>query len=899
MKIKNLYVFILFACSALIAEPPLGLRSGDSVVPHDKAYYKHQLLSNDVEIIYTKDNINFAKKAASKQEQIHKDYEYLFDWKMDETLYVGLISDYNQVANGFSTPLPNNRQINYVGGTQAIDYFAGTSWLETLLYHETAHNYQINVKGSVVSRSLHEVFGNGIVFLPLPIIVPNIVENSFMLEGNAVLNESWHGNGGRLYSGRFKVQTLLQAKDNQLKAKYLYNTKLNFPYREIVYIQGGFYNYYMAKTYGLDKINSYFKYKSEDWWWPFRTNWSMLDAVGKNFETTLKEFESEQKKLAEDVVEAKGKVLAHSQFFSSLGNSEEEIFFITNESGVERPELVVFNKKDKNITKIRDSYKQGKVLKIDGKYYTQASAKTSPIRIHQGLYSNNLFIKEGSESKMVQVYLSDKTPVYFDVASSFDDAKLYIGEKYYESVNSSVIVDKFDNLYYFKQKGKTRTLYKNKTALYSYEGFYGLVSDVDSKGRVYFVANTKLGASVFRYDKNGVKRVSFADNIVEVRLLNDEELFIAAMSAKEYYYLRSKIEDINETPFETKLFFEDEAYYAQTTKESKEEVLDLNDSYYSFLDMHYSGTNMYGILSSNNGLNGSLSINLGDPLSQNTANIFLNRDDSNITIAGLGYTNSQYLLKYQVSLYSVLDKDGRKDVRDSGITARASLPFLEVGYWYGALDISYFQDYETLKREPLSLRININKRERYGVSLYDNNLNSLSLYSVFEREDKIFGGEYLFKHDLISQIYLGCALKYSKTDALTSTNERGVKLSSGSLSQDLDPSTINMPALKNSQYMKSAAYAELNIVKVLNFSAYFFTFPLSLQRESLYAKYRYYDIESFSNKKENSNEVTLGLTLSSVVLNSLPVPISFEYIKSDSDLVKDKDSLRILLGLNF
>ena len=51
--------------------------------------------------------------------------------------------------------------------------------------------------------------------------------------------------------------------------------------------------------------------------------------------------------------------------------------------------------------------------------------------------------------------------------------------------------------------------------------------------------------------------------------------------------------------------------------------------------------------------------------------------------------------------------------------------------------------------------------------------------------------------------------------------------------------------------------------------------------------------------KENSNEVTLGLILSSVVLNSLLLPISFEYIKSDSDLVKGKDSLRILLGLIF
>ena len=141
----------------------------------------------------------------------------------DLTLYVGLISDYNQIANGFSTQWPNNRQINYVGGTQLVDYFTTTSWLDTLLYHETAHNYQVNVKGSVVSRSLHSVFGNGTFIVPIPLAVPNAMENSFMLEGNAVLNESWHGNGGRLYSGRLKAQTLLQAKAGNIVASDVYN----------------------------------------------------------------------------------------------------------------------------------------------------------------------------------------------------------------------------------------------------------------------------------------------------------------------------------------------------------------------------------------------------------------------------------------------------------------------------------------------------------------------------------------------------------------------------------------------------------------------------------------------------------------------------------------------------
>ena len=270
MKIKFLSLALIPL--ALSAIPPMP--TSGAVVAHDKAYYTHKLSDSDVELIYTKDNIKFAQDSADIEKLMHTEYEKMFDWKLDETLYVGLISDHNQIANGFSTQWPNNRQINYVGGSEKVDYFTSTSWLHTLLYHETAHNYQINVKESVVSESLHAIFGNGLLFLPfpLPLILPNSVINPFMLEGNAVLNESWHGNGGRLYNGRLKAQTLLQAKSDNLKPEYLYNSKLAFPYGEIVYIQGGFYNYYLAQNYGLEETNSFFKNNSKNIFWPFFTN---------------------------------------------------------------------------------------------------------------------------------------------------------------------------------------------------------------------------------------------------------------------------------------------------------------------------------------------------------------------------------------------------------------------------------------------------------------------------------------------------------------------------------------------------------------------------------------------------------------------------------------------------
>ncbi len=890
----------LLSISSLFATFDLPLETRRSIVPHDKSYYTHQLQSKNIEIIYTKDNLSFAKETASIEESLHDNYENFFNWKLDETLYVGLISDNNQIANGFSTQIPNNRQINYIGGTEGVDYFSSTSWLDTLLYHETAHNYQLNVKGDIVSQSLHAIFGN----LYSPLIIPNLLENSFMLEGNAVLNESWHGNGGRLYSGRFKALTLLQAKDNQLKPEYLYNRKLAFPYGEIAYIQGGFYNLYMAKHYGLKRINSYFKRHSQDFMFPLYTDISMLDSVGHTFVDSVGDFERYEKNLAKDLVEVNGEIIAKSQFFSSLGNSKNEIFFITNESGRRAPELVIFNKQTKEITKHRDSYLSGKVLKVDGEYLTQGSMYTSPIRIKQGLFNANGYIKEGTDSKMIQGYLSTGQIVYFDVASSYSQPQLYVGNKFYSQVNSSVFIDKKDNLYYFKQKGKIRTLYKNKTALYSYRGFYGIVSGVDSKDNIYFVANSQLGSTLYRYSNATITRVSSGDNIVEARVINDKEVLLAAVGSQEYYYVINEMTQKQEQPYNTKLFFEDKAYYGnkyiknkRSQKIKKEEEFNLEEEYYSLFNMHYSSA-QFSIGSYMNDFIGNLNINFEDPLEQNSANLFISKDIDAISVAGAGYSNAQYLLNYRIVGYGVIDKGSKTDIRDSGIMANAKVPFLKKGYWSGALDMSYYQDYDTISREPLSVTLSLSEHEQYGVSFYANQHYGIQLYGVQEREDKIVGTNLIAKHDLPREFYIGAEGKYSISDADTNINKRGVKLSSIS-SYDFDPSVINMASLSSSSYVQSAGYIGINLAKVLNFSAYFFTFPISLRRETLYTRYRYYDLADFKDVHERVNEVKSGMTFATVFINNVTIPINVEYIYNDASFVKDRTKFQFNFSSSF
>jgi len=899
MKKIVLFLSICFV-SVFGVEIPQGNFVGGSVVPSDETYYKHT--QGNVEIIYTKEHENFAEHVLKLEPALHNQYENFYAWVLDEKLSVGLISNNNQIANGFSTQMPNNRQINYVGGTAFIDYFTTTSWLDTLLYHETAHNYQVNVKDSAISQSLHNLFGNGSFFIPT-FIVPNYTENAFMLEGNAVLNESWHGNGGRLYSGRFKAQTILQAKAGKINPGEVYNSKIEFPYGEIVYIQGGFYNYYMAQKYGLKNINSYFKYHSQDWYWPFFTNASMGQATGIDFEDSLREFANEY--ASKDVLMAQGELIASSQFFNSINSDAQEIYFLTNESGRRASELVKIDKETKKITKNRDSWSPGKLIKDNSNYYTQSSANISATKIMQGLYDSTKSIKDDTASKMVQGYLSDSRMVYFDVALSYSQAQLFVGDEFYAQVNSSVYIDTNDKLYYFVQKDKTRTLFRDKTPLFSIQGFYSIVSDVDSTGGIYFIANSKNGSSLYLFKDEKISRVSRADNIVEAKLINDDEVLLAAISDKDYYYVISELEDIQESPFDVKLYFEDNDYYANidNNKDMKTQSLDDTPEYNSLFDMRYSGTDFMIGSGVNNSLIGTLNLKFADPLTQNAFNIFANRDENNTTIAGAGYQSALSILSYGVSLYKVVDNNNF-DIRDSGVLAYAELPLYKAGYTHGKAKLSYYQDYDTFDREPLSFELSLYKMEHFGVSMYENYMNYISAYMTKDRDDYIYGAKYSFKHDIAHEFYFSFDAKYSATSSVITgveayVQKRGVKVSQTSFSADLDPSLIDMRSISENTYLRNAAYVDVGLAKVLNFSSYWFTFPISLQRESVYAKYKYFALEDFRDEVYNVAEVTAGFSASVVLFNNLALPFSFEYIYNDTFFATDKTQFFFSIGSSF
>ncbi len=899
------------------------LRAAD-VVPNDEAYYKSTI--GNTQFIHTEQNFPSAEQAAALEPLIERAYESSYGFKLDSTLYVGLISQNNQIANGFSTQFPLNKQINYMGGTSKVDYFTSTSWLKMLLYHETAHNYQLNPKKSTISRVGHDYLGNtGFTFFFFPFFtVPNVTESSFLLEGNAVLNESWNGNGGRLYSGRFKAETLLQVAAGYITPDRLYNANYFFPYGDQFYIIGGFFQLYLAERFGLDRTNRYFWNHSGSWLWPFRTNYIFEQTFGISFETALSDYTVWLLKQYDGFVKAKGKEVATSHYFTSLNADKDEIFFLISDQ-YHASERVRFMKNSQTVSHERESYRSGKVLKVESKYYTQSGAYTNPTKIHQGLFDDEGYIVEGTASKMIQGYLSDGRAVYFDVPTSFDQPQLYVGNMFYAQVNSSVYIDPDDNLYYFVQKDKKRTLYKNKNPLFVLNGYYGIVSDVDSKGRVYFIANSEHGSSLYRFDGMKIERLNSADNIIEARLVNDHEVLLATIDSEAYYYLLTTLEPQDQSPYDLVHFFESEPYfenrkYLAETNQSVEAGVNFDESYRPIFDMHYSALFPWIGYSSDKGVLFNFSAVFADPLSQNSASLFIERNLNEVTLAGLSYNNSESILNFGMSVYGVLDSRNTDttryymdpidqsprqhnvsvDNRGFGFSTYARLALLKTGYISSDMTLSYYLDYDSNAREPASLIWDISKKERYGISMFNNFMNQLILYGTVDRGDTGYGGIYDFQHDLPYEFYIGFGSQYSASDAKVNFEDpydRGIKLTAYQNLFIRDPSTIIMPVIDETRYIKKGAVAEASLKKVFNGSLYFFTFPVSLRREAFYLKYRYYDIEDFNTKTRIYHEQTLGLMADLLWMNKLPLPLGLEYIHNDN--TKEEHHFRFTIGLAF
>ena len=819
-------------------------------------------------------------------------YETLYGYVLDDTLYLGLASSHNQIANAFSTQIPLNMQMNYIGGSLMPDYFAATSWLKTILIHETAHNFQLNAKRNPLSSFVHKIVKNTPVtwlyFAPV-FPLPNLLESSFILEGNAVLNESIFGNGGRLYSGAMKALTLTQAQAGLITPERCYNDHLFFPYGTHHYIVGGFFQLFLAQKYGVEKTDRYFLAYS-DQWLPFFTNAVFKAHFGKNFETLLQEYNQWLSKEVQEFHVSEGEEVAFSKYNGALNRDKDEVYFLISDAH-SAPKLVRVNKKNKATTIQPTEHLFGQLFKIKGKYYSQTSASVKNNRIAIALFDAHGKMLKNSDSKVLQSRLPDGSEFYFNVKNSYDQLHLYKNGQEVALVNSSVICDRDGNYYYFRQKGKERILYKNQTPLFSYQGYYGKVVDIDKEGRVLFIANSSSGSALYRFNGFKTERITSGDDIIDAKLLSDTEVLVSVIRAEGIAYLITALNPEKSSVYENSYFFEKKYALDLHTKIDTSETV----PYRPLTNMHYSALSQ-SVEATDDGVNFNISAAFSDPLEQNHFCIYTAKYDDE-TIAGAGYDNSSYAVNFGLDLYGVLSHEEHIDDRGMGINAYMAYPWFKQSYRSADVSLQWHLDSDRDAKSPLSLNLKWQDKKHFGFSMYPNALQEVSLFAVQDRSDSAYGAAYNFMKDLGAAFYFGAGVHYaqSERDGMIK-EERGILIDDTSFSGFYDPSRFVMPSLTRDIYVRKALQTELSLAKVFDFHKYYFSLPLSLRRESVYGKYRYFH---FEDRREgfNLNEYTLGLKVELLLFHKVIMPISFEFLKNDD--LKESNNFRVLFDLNF
>ncbi len=844
---------------------------------------------SDLELIFTKEHSKEAKKTKSITKEVIKKYEKSYGYTLDDTLYLGLASSHNQIANAFSTQFPLNSQINYIGGAYMVDYMSSTSWLKTLLLHESAHNFQLNAKKNLLSRYAHKVVKNlpftSLLFIPI-FPVPNSLESSFLLEGNAVFNESRYNNGGRLYNGAHLAMAITQAKAGLITPKRSYNSHLYFPYNTHHYIIGGFFQLFLAKKYGVDKVNKYF-WNFSGQYLPVQTNAIFKKSFGKSFEEEIEAYSDWMQSNYKEFQVSKGELLTTSKRHKKLNDTKDEIHFLTSDS-LSKPKLFILNKNDGKIKSKQENFLFGNVFKIDNTYYTTSSRNTEVQKIEMGLYDKNAKIYNKSSSKIIQRILPDGKFLYFDAKSSFNEPKLFIDDNFYDTVNSSVYSDYKGDIYYFKQDGKKRTLYKNKKALFSYLGWYGFVVDAKD-GEIIFIANSKNGSTLYSYDGE-IKRLALGDDIVDAKLLSDKTVLLVTIASDGYNYIKSPLIEEKAKIYETKLFFENREDFNFSYEDLSSSFK--SRKYKSFQNLHYSSLSHELIINDDKEVDFSVNIKFADPLVQNTLSVYIQKYDD--TIIGASYSNSAYRLKYGGSLYGVLQEDENTASRGYGTNIFLNYPIYNAGYTKIDTNLNYHLSHEKDERKPLSLSIDYTNNKHFGKSMYQNAYNRFSFFTVQDRGDNILGFNYKNLYNLWSKVYGVFSLKYAKSNTNHTDAKRGIKIDDNPFSQT-DPSKFFMPTLKYDLYLKDILKTSLGVKYVLNLDAYFFTFPISLKREAIYIKYNYYDITSLKKNGYTFNEYILGISFDLLFLHNNTIPLTFEYLQNQD--LKEPNRFKILFNL--
>lgn len=861
------------------------------VVPSDNDYFTQDL--GGVQYIYPADQSLFLPELVYYTEFFSAKYQSSFKWVLDEKLKVILASERNQIANGFATPQPFLETAHYPSGTEILDFFAQDSFMLALSSHETAHLYQLSAK-SRMGSFVKGILGNT-PYIQTPFVVPifvfpNAFHPRFILEGNAVMNESVTGIGGRLWSGEIRAEVLAQIRAGEATPAEMINSDLDFPLSEDYHL-GGYFAAHLAGEFGVERANQLFLTHADRDMWAFALNKSFRQHFGKSYTRVIHEMNQTLRPLAERHRPARGELIAKVFTRPTFNHDAGKVYFVANPDGKTSNRLYEITKSDGSLRQTPTALPLGKAFDLDGEVYSTSSEMVNPTNIKYGLFDDSLRVKRGTLGYLYQDIRS-RHDFKIDAGQSYSRNVGLKDGKFLDFTGSSAVLDDQGRAYYFRLAGAEKILYRDKDALFRFRGYYGFPTEVTDDGAVYFIASTEFGASLFRWTPAGIERLFAADNVMNARRLKDDTFVIAAITDSGYEIQKLTAEPVLQEPAFADWKLPNDSLppppgSTEFKHDHSKEYAPLSQLKYSFADLAFFGGG------------GSAAVVFADPMMWNIAILGYGQTSSDEYEGFFAYSNHRHRLGW--TLLGSYDRDlrdlaGLPDQAFEEITAVLTFdyPLFKSGRWsstarlgpmysrdtryktlnggedrpglLGNLDLTYARvdyplafDYYRFFRIGYQHRTESDDRVRFKT----NSINAV---------DATLSGDILWQTYL--EVYGSWAVAESDsidTDLL-----------------DLDVTrAVGIPDFTGDGEVKELREWSVQLKQAVDVSYYFPRFPLSLRRLAPFAKFMdFYTIEEGPDRLPDWNQrLRIGADFELLLFHIMPVRLSssFDTIKIEGD----------------
>ena len=556
LKILKIKIFILVFFVSFFSSAFVNPGDNDYLIFEEERY----------RIIFDKQYSNSIDEINQK---IKTHIDSMFEFKnrsLEKPITVILFSSRNQISNAFATVFPSFTIGMYPTGVLGLNELTLPFWFDGVFEHELNHVFQMS--HSKYSEVLNKVFNlPSLIFFYIYTPYPNIFLPMFVVEGDSVLKESLFNYGGRLYNGYVRAFVYSQIKHyqhqvNQFTIENLLQLRLTPHSAREKYLHGGYFMTMLAEKYSHETINSFFKLDKKipprkirkqikeisvkEKLSPFFAEQFSFPSMILFLEDLVKSYFNRWLKEASLQKSSPEPILFKNHVCPPFGSVGDDIFFLTADFK-STPTLRVFNKNTKKWTEEKMDLPLGKVFKIDDVYYARSSRAVRPYVTYYSLFSEGLYNNKTFDSQYVQDLQNNKT-LYIDPKNNLDGFKLYLNNSFYSDVHSNALFDKKGNIYFFKQKDKIRTLYKNKRPLFSYSGYYGNLLEIEEDGTIYFTGSSPYGSSIYQYKNGGVFRSVSSDTVIQAKKINKKEFIACEITPYGYEYKIIPIERRREKP---------------------------------------------------------------------------------------------------------------------------------------------------------------------------------------------------------------------------------------------------------------------------------------------------------------------------------------------------------------